>query len=152
MSIFTVFLKNKNIIFKIRRSKVTDYAALNKQTVKILMRRPIRSRLIWISTVCKFMSDFIWYPKLPALILFISFYVQAGENSTTAIFVHLRRRLPNRTYSLEPLSARQREVIRMAFRWWPDGGSLLCAYCVATKNKRLYRIKIGIHFKTFGNF
>ena len=24
----TVFLKNKNIIFKIRRSKVTDYAAL----------------------------------------------------------------------------------------------------------------------------
>ena len=28
LSIFTVFLKNKNIIFKIRRSKVTDYAAL----------------------------------------------------------------------------------------------------------------------------
>ena len=25
---FTVFLKNKNIIFKINRSKVTDYAAL----------------------------------------------------------------------------------------------------------------------------
>ena len=31
LSIFTVFLKNKNIIFKIRRSKVTDYAALNAQ-------------------------------------------------------------------------------------------------------------------------
>ena len=29
LSIFTVFLKNKNIIFKIRRSKVTDYAALS---------------------------------------------------------------------------------------------------------------------------
>ena len=28
-SIFTLFLKNKNIISKIRRSKVTDYAALN---------------------------------------------------------------------------------------------------------------------------
>ena len=27
---FTVFLKNKNIIFKIRRSKVTDYAALRQ--------------------------------------------------------------------------------------------------------------------------
>ena len=27
---FTVFLKNKNIIFKTRRSKVTDYAALNR--------------------------------------------------------------------------------------------------------------------------
>ena len=28
LSIFTVFLKNKNTIFKIRRSKVTDYAPL----------------------------------------------------------------------------------------------------------------------------
>ena len=27
---FTVFLKNKHIIFKIRRSKVTDYAALRE--------------------------------------------------------------------------------------------------------------------------
>ena len=26
---FTVFLKNRNIIYKIRRSKVTDYAALS---------------------------------------------------------------------------------------------------------------------------
>ena len=32
LSIFTVFLKNKNIIFKIRRSKVTDYAALSLET------------------------------------------------------------------------------------------------------------------------
>ena len=31
---------------------------LTKQTVKILMRRLIRSRLIWISTVCKRMSEF----------------------------------------------------------------------------------------------
>ena len=28
-----MFLKNKNIIFKIRRSKVTDYAALRVQNV-----------------------------------------------------------------------------------------------------------------------
>ena len=28
LSIFAVFLKNRNIISKIRRSKVTDYAAL----------------------------------------------------------------------------------------------------------------------------
>ena len=28
---FYFVLKNKNIIFKIRRSKVTDYAALNTQ-------------------------------------------------------------------------------------------------------------------------
>ena len=34
---FTVFLKNKNIIFKIRRSKVTDYAALmhNGKNMKV---------------------------------------------------------------------------------------------------------------------
>ena len=29
LSIFTVFLKNRNLISKIRTSKVTDYAALN---------------------------------------------------------------------------------------------------------------------------
>ena len=27
------------------------------------MRRLIRSRLIWISTVCKCISEFTWYPK-----------------------------------------------------------------------------------------
>ena len=31
---------------------------LIKQTVKIMMRRLIRSRLIWIYTVCKCMSEF----------------------------------------------------------------------------------------------
>ena len=44
---FTVFLKNKNIIFKIRRSKVTDYAALtlfilidyHKHTLKTILVR-----------------------------------------------------------------------------------------------------------------
>ena len=30
MSIFTVLLKNRSFISKIRRSKVTDYAALNE--------------------------------------------------------------------------------------------------------------------------
>ena len=34
---FTVFLKNKNIIFKIRRSQVTDYAALKN---RIFIFRP----------------------------------------------------------------------------------------------------------------
>ena len=38
-SLFTVFLKNRNIISKIKRSKVTDYAALKrvikyKQTIQ----------------------------------------------------------------------------------------------------------------------
>ena len=31
---FTVFLKNRNIISKIKRSKVSDYAALSYQTLK----------------------------------------------------------------------------------------------------------------------
>ena len=29
------------------------------------MGRLIRSHLIWISTICKCMSEFTWYPKLP---------------------------------------------------------------------------------------
>ena len=33
-----MFLKNKNIIFKIRRSKVADYAALNKLRKRDKMR------------------------------------------------------------------------------------------------------------------
>ena len=36
-----------------------------KQTVKILMRRLIRSRLIWISSVFKCVSEFTWCPNLP---------------------------------------------------------------------------------------
>ena len=35
MSIFTVFLKNRNFISKIRRSKVTDFAALTGQPVGV---------------------------------------------------------------------------------------------------------------------
>ena len=45
---------------------------LTKQTVKILMRRLIRSRLMWISTVCKCMSEFTWCPKLPDFTLLFS--------------------------------------------------------------------------------
>ena len=38
---------------------------LTKQTATILMGRLTRSRLIWISTVCKRMFEFTWCPKLP---------------------------------------------------------------------------------------
>ena len=38
-----MFLKNKNIIFKIRRSKVTDYAALTKKIVTEIEKVPIFS-------------------------------------------------------------------------------------------------------------
>ena len=44
LCIFTVFLKNKNIIFKIRRSKVTDYAALK-------VGLPVGFLLLWYSVL-----------------------------------------------------------------------------------------------------
>ena len=38
--------------------------SLTNQTVKILMRQLIRSRLIWISIVCKYVSEFTrLYPR-----------------------------------------------------------------------------------------
>ena len=39
-----MFLKNKNIIFKIRRSKVTDYAALRAEIVNSSIFVPIKQR------------------------------------------------------------------------------------------------------------
>ena len=39
-----MFLKNKNIIFKIRRSKVTDYAALNEPAHGILVLNALSSK------------------------------------------------------------------------------------------------------------
>ena len=48
---------------------------LTKQTVKILMRRLIRSRLIWISTVCKRVSEFTrLYPISKRSIMSSSIY------------------------------------------------------------------------------
>ena len=41
-----------------------------------MMRRLIRSRLIWISTVCKCISEFIWCPKLPDLTLILEKKIQ----------------------------------------------------------------------------
>ena len=52
LSIFTVFLKNRNIIFRIRRSKVTDYAALiMRQFTETL--QTLRMSLIDIAKVLK---------------------------------------------------------------------------------------------------
>ena len=43
LSIFTVFLKNRNIISKIRRSKVTDYAALKDKYCLARMEANLRN-------------------------------------------------------------------------------------------------------------
>ena len=53
---FTVFLKNKNIIFKIRRSKVTDYAAL---TVNIGVMR-----FLWLHVLLNFLVTVKTAPHL----------------------------------------------------------------------------------------
>ena len=50
LSIFTVFLKDRNIISKIRRSKVTDYAALTTYL------------LIFYANFQRFISN-RWYSK-----------------------------------------------------------------------------------------
>ena len=49
--------------------------------MKILMRRLIRSRLIWISTVCKCVSEFTRCPKLP------DFNLDQGNNLLRGNFV-----------------------------------------------------------------
>ena len=41
-SYFTVFLKNRNISSKIKRSKVTDFAALSLSDVVFIMRIPVK--------------------------------------------------------------------------------------------------------------
>ena len=60
LSIFTVFLKNRNFISKIRRSKVTDYAALNDSALmkKMATREMIKNNLKWNIPSCPL-------PKLP---------------------------------------------------------------------------------------
>ena len=46
LNIFTAFLKNKNIIFKIR-SKVTDYAALNGEIFeKLIFLKTFEAKVI----------------------------------------------------------------------------------------------------------
>ena len=41
---FTAFLKNKNIIFKIRRSNVTDYTALNSSAHEIINKSVLNTK------------------------------------------------------------------------------------------------------------
>ena len=49
---FYAFLKNKNIIFKIRRSKVTDYAALKIKTSIINKCHSSSATLCVVSAIC----------------------------------------------------------------------------------------------------
>ena len=42
-----MFLKNKNIIFKIRRSKVTDYAALTGKGILFNKSLLLKEWLVW---------------------------------------------------------------------------------------------------------
>ena len=63
LSIFAVFLKNRNIISKIRRSKVTDYAVLI--LIKCITFTLIMSRFLKFKTVTnKFDKFAIFHQKL----------------------------------------------------------------------------------------
>ena len=60
---------------------------LTKQTVKILMRRLIRSRLIWICTVCKCVSKLTGCPNLPYFTLFINLQMVVKPKGARSIVV-----------------------------------------------------------------
>ena len=60
-------------LFHISNIRIISF--LTNQKVKILMRRLIRSRLIWIYTVCKCVSDFTWCPNLPDFTLYCDCYI-----------------------------------------------------------------------------
>ena len=66
---------------------------LIKQIVKMQMRRLIRSRLIWISTFCKCMSEFTQCPKLPDFTLLFFFYF-SWSNAIRLYPTQLRNRFP----------------------------------------------------------
>ena len=51
---FTVFLKNKNIIFKIRRSKVTDYAALKEVKTMDMILGKCKFPSFFTVTCCRY--------------------------------------------------------------------------------------------------
>ena len=64
---FTVFLKNRNFISKIRRSKVTDYAALRSGCQD---RTPSESRKITVSQAAlNFLSKCDFYYKKKSKVL-----------------------------------------------------------------------------------
>ena len=57
-----MFLKNKNIIFKIRRSKVTDYAALSaNQTHLNALTNDITALLSQLSLSGSYQLDLTWW-------------------------------------------------------------------------------------------
>ena len=60
-SYFTVFLKNRNIISKIERSKVIDYAALIAETQLYIQNSHCSARFIISDTVLKFSAIIHYY-------------------------------------------------------------------------------------------
>ena len=68
-SFFTVFLKNRNIISKIKRSKVTDHAALKLVGLRsAVVTIPGHTNLLF-KTICHMYNSFVRIRTLLALIL-----------------------------------------------------------------------------------
>ena len=92
---FTLFLKNRNIITKIKRSKVTDYAALNRGSYtsakKLRKSDKMRDLASILSLFCKEfdklnntgarMFDYIYGLILKILncVISLSYYLFTGE-------------------------------------------------------------------------
>ena len=73
-----MFLKNKNIIFKIRRSKVTDYAALRQVLLYFFQLSKIEFNRDELQ--CRFTSSSTFsYPFL--FVLHLPYFFLSSENS-----------------------------------------------------------------------
>ena len=66
-----MFLKNKNIIFKIRRSKVTDYAALKHRFLRIELKFHMT-------------TPYDWLAKIYANLIILTYYFCSGHMTKMA--------------------------------------------------------------------
>ena len=115
MNIFTAFLKNKNIIFKIRRSKITDYAGLTlgaksgirfKDMVPLLVNLffsilyfiYLSGRMHWLVPV----SDVMYYLLLRLTKIWLTGFTPDMRQSKTILTIDICR----------PKTARNRPVGR----------------------------------------
>ena len=147
-----MFLKNGNISSKIKRSKVTDYAALTFlftlvcRSILYNRHRVAGIQTHFINTHCTLKTNF----KMIFVCLFYSAFTVTGSVqhmkpvhtcTDPESFVRVGPNLiivlvyegiegPNTAINV-PSLARQRNAIQMAFRWKADGGPILNAGLVA---------------------
>ena len=85
-----MFLKNKNIIFKIRRSKVTDYAALKGGYTGSSESTHVKMQHCWKSHV---MAQFIWLKVYNSSCFYFPFRISGADIQSDDTYVGYSRRL-----------------------------------------------------------